>query len=178
MKPLLITMIVMCANLGHAQLAPFDKLKKMYDSATAPKSIAAAEASVAAMKSCAESNSQYPGEVLSNHKLVTLSYTTPSQGPEFPGVTTSLIAVTVGVVDSPTAENAMDSYRPVLTSQELQLDTKIYSSHTKCPKDPAPGLDDCWDSISTENVKLNIRLSAKYLLYQLGNDTYGYCWNQ
>lgn len=176
MKPIFITLIVLCAQLTYAQTAPLDKLKKLYETASAPKSMAAAEAAVAATTNCAEASPSSPGAISSPHRLVTLSYSTPSQGPEFPSVTTSLIAVIESSMERPAAEYAMDGYRPVLTGQELQLETKSYESHYKCHG----GTDDdnCWDTISTEIVKLNIRLSAKYVLYQLDRDTYGYCWKQ
>ena len=60
-KPILLTMIVFYTQIGFSQIAPFDKLKNLYDSASAPKSIAAAEAAVATMTSCSESSSGSPG---------------------------------------------------------------------------------------------------------------------
>lgn len=177
MKPLFIVLIVLCAELTYAQTAPLDKLKKLYETAQAPKSMAAAEAAVAATTNCAEASTSSPGAISSPHRLLTLSYSTPSQGPEFPSVTTNLIAVVETSMERPAAQYAMDGYRPVLTGQELQLDTKSYSSEYKCHGSSIDD-DNCWDTISTVNAKLNIRLSAKYVLYQLDRDTYGYCWKQ
>lgn len=177
MKPIFIALIVLCAQLTHAQTAPLDKLKKLYDTASAPKSMASAEAAVAATTNCAEASASSPGAISSPHRLLTLSYSTPSQGPEFPSVTTNLIAVVETSMERPSATYAMADYRPVLTGQELQLETKSYSSEYRCHGNSIDD-DNCWDTISAENAKLNIRLSAKYVLYQLNRDTYGYCWKQ
>lgn len=177
MKPFFIALIVLCAEISTAQTAPLDKLKKLYDTASAPKSVAAAEAAVAATTNCAEASTSSPGSISSPHRLVTLSHSTPSQGPEFPSITTNLIAIIETSMERPSAQYAMDSYRPVLTGQELQLETQSYSSHYKCHGSSIDD-DNCWDSISTVDAKLNIRLSAKYVLYQLDRETYGYCWKQ
>ncbi len=176
MKPLLIAMMIFYAQLGHTQTAPFDKLKKLYETSAAPKSLAAAETAVASMTNCAEANSASPGQLSSPNRLQVLSYSTPDQGPEFPSLTTRLIAVLEVGMDTPSASSAMDDYRPVLSAQELQLDTRVYSTRYKC----SGSIDDdiCWDEVRTANAKLNIKLSPKYVLYQLDRDTYGYCWKQ
>ncbi len=174
MKLFLITTVFLCSQITQAQVAPYDKLKNLFNAASAPKSIASAEAAVSAMTNCAESNSFAPGELNINNKLKVLSYSTPDRGPEFPSITTNYIVGLAGTVDSPSAVNVSSTYRPILTAHELQLETKIYSSKTKCSSDP--DIDDCWDVISTTDVKLNIKMSPKYVLYQLDNYAYGYCW--
>ena len=158
MKPLLILASILCCNFVQAEtaVAPFDKLKSLYDLAEAPKNLTTAEDAVLKINSCAEANSSFPGEVTSPHHLAVLDYVSPGQGPEFPSESSRVIVVINGSIDSPSAIYVASSYRPVLTSQDLQLETMIYTSHLKCPHNPDSTADDCWDSISTENVKLNI----------------------
>ena len=179
MKPVLFLLLFLCANSSWAEssVVAFDKLKSLYQSAAAPRSHDIAVAALSKSTKCAQSSSSNPNLLDDVYTIGVLLYTTPGNGPEFPSVTHKAIAVLAYDTKSESARYVLDTYRPVVTAQELQIETYKLTKEFDCS-----GLDlndpdsDCDEEIRRVPVKLNMKLSTNYVHYQIGTDIYGYCW--
>jgi hypothetical protein len=178
MKLMLIVVGVFSASLSaQAAASPgaYDKLRKMFDAASAPARIADIHALATKMKACASSEKSSPNEISDASKVISVTYTSPSFGPDFPSTTLNGLALSSTATAIRTVyEDFFTSYRETLVSNELQLTTTSWWDGTSCYRD-SDDVNQCDDVLKSEAANVVVRVSAKYLLYKNGEE-YAYCW--
>lgn len=179
MKLVLINMFVFLATTSALASEPsqgaYDKLKKMFDTAPAPASVAALIAEFPKIKGCAGSEQSSPNAIDHWSKPIKVSYTKPGFGPDFPAETITGIAFNSSPdTVSEVSANFFINYKQVLTSQGLELNTIEYYTGEYCYKDEDDFLT-CDPTTKTAAATVKIRATAKNILIQ-GNNAYAYCW--
>lgn len=179
MKLILINVFVFLATssafAGEPSPGAFDKLKKMFETAPAPASIAALVAELPKIKGCAGSEQGSPNVIDHWAKPIKVTYTKPGFGPDFPS------EIITGIALNSTTDNITEvyssffvNYREALTNQGLELNTVEYYTGESCYKDE----DDfrvCDPVTKSATALVKIRATAKNILIQ-GPSAYAYCW--
>lgn len=171
-------MFVFLASLNtFADASPgaFDKLRTMFDKASAPASIDAVYAEISKIKGCAASYEQFPNEIHTSEMPIKVTHATTDFGPDFPS------EVLVGIafnsrdkIDAKVSTNFFESYSESLQSDGLKLNTREFYRGRECDDD-SDGNRVCGFIDKTRDITPKIRLTSKYLVYENGTE-YAYCW--
>ena len=178
MKLFLITLSIFSATLtvqAGASPGAYDKLRRMFDSANGSLKVADVHAMAAKVKDCASSSASSPNEITKAAKVVSVTYTSDSFGPDFPAATYTGLGLNSTTDQIRTVyEGFFSNYKETLAPNELQLNTTYWYTGSSCYKD-TDGTRTCDDVTKSNLVEVVIRLTPKYLLYKSGED-YAYCW--
>lgn len=178
MKLILLIVSIISASLGvQAGASPgaYDKLRKMFDTAGGPAKVADVHSWTSKIKGCAASEKSSPNEITNAAKPISVVYTSPSFGPDFPSTTLTGIGLSSSAQNIRTVnESFFTSYREVLVANELQLSTEHWYDGSDCWQD-SDDVYHCDDVIKSKSANLVLRITSKYLHYKNG-DTYAYCW--
>ncbi|MCC2679238.1 MAG: hypothetical protein K0R29_1814 [Pseudobdellovibrio sp.] len=178
MKLILLIVSIISASLSvQAGASPgaYDKLRKMFDTSGGSVKVADVHAWTNKIKGCASSDKSSPNEISNAAKPVSVSYTSPSFGPDFPSTTLTGIGLstTSGKI-STVSESFFTTYREVAAANELQLNTQTWWDDQNC-WDDSDDVTHCYDTVKSAAINLVIRLNSKSLVYKNG-ETYAYCW--
>lgn len=178
MKLIILVLSVFSASLSvHAGASPgaYDKLRKMFDTAGGPAKVADVHTWATKIKGCAASDKSSPNEITNAAKPVSVTYTSPSFGPDFPSTTFTGIGLSSATEQIRSVyESFFTSYREILAANELQLGTVHWYDGQSCYKD-SDDFYQCDDVTKSQSANVVIRVSSKYLHYKNG-ETYAYCW--
>lgn len=174
MHPTLLTVLFAVAFSLTASAAPtkYDKTKAMYEQAKAPASEASLMAQIPRISDCAEFKDFSPDTVFSN-KLMIVTHTTSSAGPEFPSQ--ELKGIGLSRADSE-PRDFFRTYKAALKPSGYSIQYEYDYTEFHCGVD-SDGSEHCTRSHET-TIKdtANIRVSKQYIHYTREPLIYGYCW--
>lgn len=179
MKLILINVFVLLAAKSAMAAEPspgaFDKLKKMFETAQAPASVAALLAEFPKIQGCAGSTEGLPNSIDNWAKPIKVSYTKPGFGPDFPAATITGVAFNSTTDSISTVQSSFfTNYKEALTAQGFAVSTTEYYEDYDCYTDTDDSYT-CDTVTKSTNVNVKIRMTAKNILLQ-GTTSYAYCW--
>lgn len=182
MKLVLVNVIViLAASSAFAQAASpkaFEKLSKMFETASTPKNLDQVLVEIAKIKGCAGSTSEAPDQIANFPWLAVATYTSPAFGPGFPAETLTGIALNqANVTRSDVYSDFFSGYSSQLSSHGLEITSSTYFyTERECDYDSNDDYK-CHTYHRSKKINLNVKVSANYVHYINGSSV-AYCWKQ